>query len=192
MPVPHFDVRPDHRRAGPTVTTAWAKRAAEKARRTPLDLVPPDDPVLHQAALPVDNFGDESLDVLVHRMLLTCRANRGVAIAAPQVGVALQVVVVDEGDRGVVFCNPVVEAGGKLVAGTESCLSLPGRIFQVPRHHRAVVVGQDLNGEPFGADVAGFHARKWQHEAMHLQGRLLSDEYPEIRELRLSQNQNGA
>jgi len=160
--------------------TAWARRANNNLRKIPYNLVEPEHPVLHRPAGRVVSFGMEELDVIAHRLFLTCKMNGGVAIAAPQVGIPLQIVVVDEGDHGVVFCNPVVETGGKLVAGTESCLSLPGRLFRVPRHHRAVVAGQDINGEPFGADVSGFNARKWQHEASHLAGRLLSDDFPEV------------
>lgn len=166
-------------------STPWGKRAADRARQVPIPLVPSDDPVLREPARPVEAFGHEDLDVLAHRMYLTCLQHRGAAIAAPQVGVPLRLVVVAAPQgHGVVFCNPVIEAGGATIDGPESCLSLPGRQFRVPRRNRVVVVGQDINGDGFGGDAVGHDARMWQHELMHLEGRLLVDEFPEIQTIR--------
>lgn len=162
------------------MTTPWARRANDQLRQTPYELVAPEHPVLHRAADRIENFGMEELDVIAHRLFLTCKVNRGVAIAAPQVGLPIQMVVVDEGNTGVVFCNPVVEAGGQRMGGLESCLSLPGKTFQVERRFRAVVAAQGVDGQPFGSDASGFKARMWQHEADHLTGLLLVGRFPEV------------
>lgn len=163
------------------MTTPWARRANDTLRKTPYELVPPTHPVLHRAADPVVNFGLEELDIIAHRLFLTCKLRNGAAIAAPQVGLPLSMVVVNEGDRGAVFCNPVVEAGGQRMAGIESCLSLPGKAFEVERRFRVVVAGQGVDGEPFGVDASGFQARMWQHEADHLAGLLLVGRFSEAR-----------
>lgn len=161
--------------------TPWARRANDTLRKTPYELVAPEHPVLHRAADRIENFGMEELDVIAHRLFLTCKVHRGAAIAAPQVGLPLQMVVVDEGGHGVVFCNPIVEAGGQRMAGLEACLSLPGKMFEVERRFRVVVAAQGVDGEPFGVDASGFQARMWQHEVDHLAGLLLAGRFPEAR-----------
>ncbi len=149
-------------------------------KQTPIRLVGRDHPALHQPAEDVTVF-DESLEILAWRMLLTCRANRGLAIAAAQVGHPIRLVVVAEGDAGITVVNPVIEAGGKLIAGEEACLSIPGRTFDVPRHQHAIVVGQDIEGHPFGCDSVDLHARMWQHEEDHMRGLLLMGRFDEVR-----------
>ena len=146
----------------------------------PIRLVGRDHPALHQVAEDVTVF-DEHLEILAWRMLLTCRAQRGLAIAAPQVGYPIRLVVVAEGTAGIIVVNPVVEAGGKLIAGEEACLSIPGRNFQVPRHQHAVVVGQDIEGHMFGCDASDLQARMWQHEDDHMNGLLLLGRFDEIK-----------
>jgi peptide deformylase len=149
-------------------------------RSKPIRLVGRDHPALHQAAADVTDF-DMNLEILAWRMLLSCRAQRGLAIAAPQVGIPIRMVVVNDGTTGVVVVNPVVETGGKLLAGEEACLSIPGRWFDVPRHQHAVVVGQDVTGRIFGCDAIDTQARMWQHEDDHMHGRLLMGRFDEIK-----------
>lgn len=160
------------------MTTAWAGR--DHIATKPIRLVGKNHPALHQAAAPVVEF-DEDLMILAHRMRLACMQRRGVAIAAPQVGVAIQLVVVLEDGDAVPIVNPKIETGGKLVAGEESCLSIPGRRFEVPRYDRVVVDGQALDGVKIGCAARDLSARMWQHEKDHLDGLLLTGRFDEIR-----------
>ena len=163
--------------------TPWAKRALEAERATELPLVPLTDPILRSAAEPVDEqFDTEDLDVLCHQMYVTCMLNGGAAIAAPQVGVGLRLVVINdtENKRGVVVANPVLECGGRKILDIERCLSIPDKIFEVPRFEHALIVGRDFKGREIGMDAVGFMARMWQHEADHLDGLLVAGRFPTV------------
>lgn len=159
----------------------WDKERTSLAatgRVDAMQLVGRKHPALNEKAADVERY-DENLMRLAYRMLLTCTRNGGMAIAAPQVGRGIRLIVTANGE---VMANPRVEAGGKLVAGREGCLSLPGRWYEVPRYDHAVVVGYGLDGKPRGVDAADIVARMWQHEEDHLNGLLLRGRYDEIRD----------
>lgn len=141
------------------------------------------DPRLLRVAQPVREFGTAELQALVADMFETMAAANGAGLAAPQIGVDLQVVIFGF-ERNVrypdapavpptVLVNPLVTPlGDELVEGWEGCLSVPGLRGVVPRWSRIRYQGTDEFGRPIDREAEGFHARVVQHECDHLIGRL--------------------
>lgn len=142
------------------------------------------DPRLLRVAQPVTEFDTDALHMLVADLLDTMHAASGAGLAAPQIGVDLQVVIFGTDapnprypDAPVVprtvLVNPVITPleGGE-EDGWEGCLSVPGLRGLVPRWSRIRYTGFDLYGDPLDRTVDGFHARVVQHECDHLIGRL--------------------
>lgn len=138
------------------------------------------DPVLGRPAEPVTDFG-ERLASLVEDLYATMYAASGVGLAAPQIGVPLQVFVHDcpddEGRRHLGhLVNPrLLVADGVVVGGPEGCLSLPGVRASTERFDRAVVEGVDITGAPLRIEGTGFFGRCLQHECDHLDGVVFAD-----------------
>ena len=141
------------------------------------------DPRLLRVAPPVREFDTPELHALVADMLDTMRDAHGAGLAAPQIGVDLQVVIFgfEHNQRYpdaqpvplTVLLNPVIEPlGDGLEGGWEGCLSVPGLRGNVPRHARIRYRGVDVAGRPIEREAEGFHARVVQHECDHLIGRL--------------------
>ncbi|HEY3943213.1 MAG TPA: peptide deformylase [Acidimicrobiales bacterium] len=135
------------------------------------------NPVLHRRAEPVSHF-DRSLCHLVDSMFATMYATPGgVGLAAPQIGIGLQVFVFDCGgdDIGYVI-NPRLSAlHGETQEGSEGCLSIPGIRLETPRYDRAEVRGLDVDGAEVEVSGSGLVGRCLQHETDHLAGRLFVD-----------------
>jgi peptide deformylase len=139
------------------------------------------DPRLLHISAPVSSFGTPELRDLVQDMHDTMAAMSGAGIAAPQIGVQLQVVIFGMGANPrypdaesvpyTVLCNPAITPLDALEEdGWEGCLSVPGMRGIVPRHARVRYTGCDLDGSPIDRTVEGFHARVVQHECDHLWG----------------------
>ncbi|HDQ93666.1 MAG TPA: peptide deformylase [Synergistetes bacterium] len=132
------------------------------------------DPVLVSPAEKVVDF-DDSLLSLVEDMWETMAQYDGVGLAAPQIGLGIQVAVVGWKDRKIVLVNPeVIEAEGEAVQ-EEGCLSAPGIFEKVTRPCRVVVIAQDEKGVSQRIEESGFLARAIMHEIDHLQGHLFFD-----------------
>ena len=150
------------------------------------------DPRLLAPARPVEEFDSPELTQLVVDMHDTMRSLNGAGLAAPQIGVGLQVVIFEvaanprypdaENVPFTVLINPVLTALSDVMEeGWEGCLSVPGMRGRVPRHAALRYQGFDAVGQPIDRSVSGFHARVVQHEVDHLLGIL----YPmRIRDLR--------
>lgn len=146
------------------------------------DILKMGDPRLLRTARPVTEFDTDELHLLVADMFETMRAVSGAGLAAPQIGVDLQLVIFGTDapnprypDAPVVprtvLLNPVVTAiGDAEEEGWEGCLSVPGLRGVVPRASRVRYTGFDLYGDPIDRTVDGFHARVVQHEVDHLHG----------------------
>jgi len=142
------------------------------------------DPALHSPAAPVELF-DESLANLIQDMFETMDAAPGVGLAAPQIGVALQVFVWsypddDGNDRRGVAVNPELFISPLSVerpsaADEEGCLSFPGERFALTRANKAILRAQDADGVSFTLECDGWFARIMQHEFDHLLGYLYID-----------------
>ena len=139
------------------------------------------DPRLLRVARPVEAFGTPELRALASDMFETMRAVNGAGLAAPQIGVDLQLVIFGFGRNArypdaepvpeTVLVNPVIEPYGAAdEEGWEGCLSVPGLRGVVPRHARIRYRGFDLDGQPIDREADGFHARVVQHECDHLDG----------------------
>lgn len=132
------------------------------------------DPVLRTPALTVTDF-DDSLRTLIHDMVETMHAVKGVGLAAPQVGVGLHIFTWDIGEDSGHVINPVLEVGDEPQEGGEGCLSVPGPGYHTPRRDYALITGVDMNGEPVRREGTGLLARCFQHETDHLHGTLFID-----------------
>jgi peptide deformylase len=150
------------------------------------------DPRLLEPARPVEDFASIELAQLIVDMHDTMRALNGAGLAAPQIGVGLQVVIFEvsanprypdaESVPFTVLINPVLTPLSDVMEeGWEGCLSVPGMRGLVPRHATLRYQGFDAAGQPIDRSVSDFHARVVQHEVDHLHGIL----YPmRIRDLR--------
>ncbi|BBD78846.1 peptide deformylase [Aerosticca soli] len=135
------------------------------------------DPRLRTRAVPVTEF-DEALKTLVADMLETMYAANGVGLAATQVNVHRQVLVIDmseERNQPLVLVNAkIVEKDGAQVY-QEGCLSFPGLFADVTRALKVKVQAQDIDGRPFELEVEGPLAVAVQHELDHLAGKVFVD-----------------
>lgn len=144
----------------------------------------PDD-VLREECAEVDTF-DEELRTLVDDMVETMHAAPGVGLAAPQVGIARRVMVVDlsvgeDPDQVLVFVNPeILDPEGK-VSDVEGCLSIPGLSEKVERPERIRVKARNASGEEFEMEADDWLARAICHEADHLDGILFVDRLKGLR-----------
>ena len=139
------------------------------------------DPRLLARAAPVEKFGTPELLALLADMQDTMRALDGAGLAAPQIGIGLQVVIfgIEHNPRypeapGVpqtVLINPLLTPlGNDIEDGWEGCLSVPGMRGAVPRYARLRYQGYDQYGNVIDREADGFHARVVQHECDHLIG----------------------
>jgi peptide deformylase len=160
-------------------------------------IVPAGHPVLRRAAEPVpeDLFGTAKLRQLVATMTEVMHAAPGVGLAAPQIGLGLSLIVLqdaeatmarlsseDRAKRGrtafplVAIANPVLTVHGEGTATFfEGCLSVPGYMALVERALEVSVTGRAPDGQPVTWRVSGWPARILQHEVDHLAGTLYID-----------------
>lgn len=133
------------------------------------------DPVLETPAEPVTNFGTDELKQLVDDMFETMYANKGVGLAAPQIGISKRLAVVDSSageDESLkrVLINPEITFREGRESDEEGCLSIPGFRESVSRAKAVVVKGQDIYGNPVELPAEELMARAFQHEIDHLDG----------------------
>jgi len=139
------------------------------------------DPRLLRVAQPVREFDTPELHSLVADMFDTMESANGAGLAAPQIGVDLQLVIFgfSRNERypeappvpRTVLINPVITPlSDAEEEGWEGCLSVPGLRAVVPRISRIRYTGFDRAGAPIEREADGFHARVVQHECDHLQG----------------------
>ena len=142
------------------------------------------DPRLLRIAQAITEFDSDELHLLVADMFDTMAAADGAGLAAPQIGVDLQLVIFGTDQINprypdapliprTVLLNPVITPlGDEVENGWEGCLSVPGLRGVVPRFSKIRYTGFDLYGDPIDRSVDGFHARVVQHECDHLIGKL--------------------
>jgi peptide deformylase len=148
-----------------------------------LDIVTVPEPVLRRKARKVSEF-DPELQNLITNMVETMREAPGVGLAAPQVGEAVRVIVVEFGDENneevplklYTLVNPEISRFSKdIETGVEGCLSIPGFLGEVDRSMSVIVKGQNRYGQPVKIKASGWLARIFQHEIDHLDGVLFTD-----------------
>jgi peptide deformylase len=157
-----------------------------------LEVLKMGDPRLLSPSRPVTDFSSPELAQLIADMRDTMHALDGAGLAAPQIGVGLQVVIFEvtvnprypdaEAIPYTVLINPkLTPLSDSMEEGWEGCLSVPGMRGLVPRHQHLRYQGVDDAGQHIDRSVSDFHARVVQHEVDHLLGIL----YPmRIRDLR--------
>lgn len=141
------------------------------------------DPRLLRIAQPVEQFDTPELHELISDMFEVMRAAKGVGLAAPQIGVDLQLVIFGFGRSErypdappvpeTILLNPVITPLSEdTEEGWEGCLSVPGLRGMVSRYTKIRYQGVDQYGAPIDRVAEGFHARVVQHECDHLIGKL--------------------
>jgi peptide deformylase len=160
-------------------------------------LVQAGDPVLRRPAEVVadDRFGTPELRQLVDNMIAVMHAAPGVGLAAPQIGVSLRVIVLEDEEGRMArlsnqqrearervpfgvrtFINPTLHVvGDEQMTFFEGCLSVTGYAALVPRARTVAVTGFDVEGNPISWEVSGWPARILQHECDHILGTLYID-----------------
>lgn len=119
---------------------------------------------------------DERIKKLISDMEETMYAAEGRGLAAPQVGVNLQIIVVDSGDKLQAFVNPeIIKTSKKSEIMEEGCLSLPGIEVKVKRFWQIEVKTLNIEGKEIKFKAEGLLARIIQHEIDHLNGKLILD-----------------
>lgn len=143
----------------------------------PITIYP--DPILREKALPVEKV-DATVQQLIEDMIETMHAAPGIGLAAPQVNVSLQIIVVDpsvgeDPEMLYVLVNPEILSRQGEEIEKEGCLSLPDIRVEVPRAVEVTVKGFNQQGESVIIEAEGLLARVLQHEIDHLHGRLILD-----------------
>jgi peptide deformylase len=130
------------------------------------------DPILMKEAGFVRNI-DGQVKEIVDRMVETMCANRGIGLAAPQIGILSQIIVVGLEDGWRALINPELVAGEGESILEEGCLSLPPLEIPVKRKVSVFIRARDLDGKEMNLEVSGFSSRVYQHEIDHLHGILI-------------------
>ena len=134
------------------------------------------DPALRRSASPIGEVTPEVRKIIAD-MTETMYDEVGIGLAAPQVGIALRLIVIsDEEGRGVqALLNPAIVDRSGEVTGEEGCLSIPGVFAPVTRAARVTVQARSVDGKPLTIEARGLRARVLQHEIDHLDGVLFID-----------------
>jgi peptide deformylase len=148
------------------------------------DIVITGDQVLHNKAQPVQEINDYIRE-LIEDMYLTMDAAPGVGLAAPQIGIPLQIFVYDWEDETGSYRNVAINPSLTISAledrnadpdtESEGCLSVPGERFPLLRALKATLTALDIEGHSYEIQAHGWLARIFQHEFDHLQGMLYVD-----------------
>jgi len=144
------------------------------AEKTNYQILKFPNPKLRQKNLPVTNF-DESLRILAGEMLLMMYTSDGVGLAAPQIGMNIQLItfneegVLDKREHEQIMCNPkIINKSNKIISGPEGCLSFPQIYGHIDRYDWIEVQFQDITGNMKTKRFDGFPAIVFQHEYDHL------------------------
>jgi len=142
---------------------------------------------LKKVAAPVTNI-DDGIRKLVADMAETMYEAPGIGLAATQVDVHKQIVVIDISEEKhalQVFINPRLEKLEGAQEGEEGCLSVPGIYEKVERAERVTVHYLDLDGQPQSLEAEGLLAVCLQHEIDHLQGHVFVDHLSQLKQTRI-------
>ncbi|SES66028.1 peptide deformylase [Natronincola peptidivorans] len=139
-----------------------------------------EDPILRKKSKPVDKI-DARIHLLLDDMAETMYHAEGVGLAAPQIGILKQVIIIDIGEGLLELINPeILDAKGEQ-CDVEGCLSLPGRSGDVTRPEIVTIKALNRNGEEIIVEGEGLLARALCHEIDHLNGILFIDKIEESR-----------
>jgi peptide deformylase len=133
------------------------------------------EPILERAAEPVTEFDSAELEELITDMWETMYASKGVGLAAPQIGVAKRISVIDisvgeDESKKIVIINPEISSKEGSQTGEEGCLSIPGFREPLTRANKVTVQARNEKGEAIELTGDELLARAFQHEIDHLNG----------------------
>lgn len=140
------------------------------------------DPVLREKCAEIKSFNRELWDML-DDMKETVRAENGAGLAAPQIGVAKRVVVIDVEEGFFELVNPVIVSVKGEQVGPEGCLSVKGKQGTVKRPMKVKAEYRDRYGKKHKLTAEGFFARAVCHETDHLDGILYTDNAVEVHDI---------
>ena len=130
--------------------------------------------VLRCKAKPISEITEKESE-LFEKMFVTMKNSKGVGLAAPQIGVSLQMIVANVGQDIVKLANPVILKKKGREVMSEGCLSVPGMSIDVKRAKEVTVGAMDSNGDIVQLRATGLMARVLQHEIDHINGKLIVD-----------------
>lgn len=148
-----------------------------------LKIVKAGAPILKAQAKPVKNITKHTKRLL-DDMAETMYDAEGVGLAAPQINLSEQIIVLDDGNGLIELINPeIVEESEEMEDGTEGCLSVPGYYGSVKRHHAVTVRALNRFGKTVIYKPEGFLARIFQHEIDHLYGTLFIEKADDLKKV---------
>ncbi|KAM7259201.1 hypothetical protein ACFE04_014942 [Oxalis oulophora] len=176
----------------------WLMGLGETKKKPTLpDIVKAGDPVLHEPAREIDpeEIGSDRIQKVIDDMVKVMRVAPGVGLAAPQIGIPLRIIVLEDTKEYIryapkdeikaqdrrpfdllVIVNPILrKMNNKTALFFEGCLSVDGFRAVVERSLSVEVTGLDRNGKPIKVDASGWQARILQHECDHLDGTIYVD-----------------
>jgi len=143
------------------------------------------DPVLRKQSQPILQF-DQTLEEMVRKMTEIMYKEDGIGLAAPQIGISKQLLIIDvsplaRGETLTVYINPQILDSSEESTMEEGCLSIPGVREDVIRPKNIKLKYQDVFGKEYTAEYTGWPARVLQHEIDHLNGILFVDRISPIK-----------
>lgn len=157
-----------------------------------IDIIYYPDAVLMTKSAPIENIDDEVID-LANSMVETMYYASGIGLAAPQVGVSKNLLIIDLGAQikngsAIILINPHVSAvDDSEVLEEEGCLSIPGIYANVVRQEAVEIQGMDINEKEVTLELKGLLARAVQHEIDHFNGVLFWDHLGKVKRDMLKQ-----
>lgn len=138
------------------------------------------DPVLRRESMPLNVIDSETREML-DDMKETMYACKGIGLAAPQIGIPFQIIIVHSEHGLIQLINPeILESEGE-ESHDEGCLSLPDISVNVVRDAKILIKGVDANEREVEYEAAGLLARIFQHEIDHLMGKLIIDKLSKLK-----------
>lgn len=150
-----------------------------------LEIIHWPDPRLKSAGAKIEVF-DGKLQALAERMIELMYEANGVGLAAPQLGLDLQLFVgrsPEQMDKPRIYVNPELFDLGGTVSSEEGCLSVPGITVKLKRSAKIGVRAQDLQGRFFEQEADKLLSRMWQHEADHCNGIVIIDRMSRLQKI---------
>jgi peptide deformylase len=139
-----------------------------------LDIKKYPDPVLKKTCQPLEEINKKD-KILFEEMVFTMQFYHGIGLAAPQIGIPRQLIIVSNEDKIIKFANPkIIEVKGEDIF-EEGCLSVPETFVKINRPYEIKVIGLNEEGKIIEFKAKGLVARVFQHEIDHLNGKLIID-----------------
>lgn len=141
-----------------------------------MKIITHENEILRKKSQIVEDIYDDKIKKLVEKMVQAMKKNKGIGLAAPQIGVLKRVITIETKDGPFILINPkITKYSEEQEVAEEGCLSIPGKYDKVQRPANITYTGQLLSGEKINETAEGLFARVLQHEVDHLDGILFID-----------------